>query len=54
MTRQEALDKLSVAVETNEAGSFASDEDAFTVAASALNYIWSLVNEDGSSDKSTD
>ena len=57
MTKDEALDRLEEEVETQGVGSFANLDEAFVVAASALNYIMDSVAEDahvGSPDQETD
>ena len=52
MTKDEAFEKLVEQVDKVPAGKFQSEEQAFIIAAQALNYIMDKI--DGSESKSTD
>jgi len=52
VTKDEAFEKLVETVEKTSAGTFTKDEDAFLVAAQALNYIMDRI--DGSTGQDTD
>jgi hypothetical protein len=53
LTKDEAFDKLAETVEKVGSGTFQSDEQAFVVAAQALNFIMDNVKEDDGSENST-
>ena len=53
MTKDEAFDKLAETVEQVGSGTFQSEEQAFVVAAQALNFIMDKVKEDDGSESNT-
>lgn len=53
MTKDEAFDKLAETVEQVGTGTFQSEEQAFVVAAQALNYIMDNIKEPNDSEESS-